>query len=214
MLASASATVSWLLTSLPPPPRRTAGNATSRPEGLRFDAEPLTARLPSSPTWELFHEQEVRRWGQGVQGHLLTLITSSTPTRWPAHAPARRCPRKKPAAWLPNLPPAPGPPCGPSSLPTSTLQGVATARGRPGDKESFYAFIAYLDLFGDNSITNVLTSLVGNVFALAFATCWKTSASRWRSSRVLRPAERHPGRARPDEQVRPLRCCTSSRSSA
>ena len=35
----------------------------------------------------------------------------------------------------------------------------------PGDKESFYAFIAYpLDLFEEGSITNVLTSLVGNVF--------------------------------------------------
>jgi len=34
----------------------------------------------------------------------------------------------------------------------------------PGDKESFYAFIAYpLDLFEEGSITNVLTSLVGNV---------------------------------------------------
>jgi len=35
----------------------------------------------------------------------------------------------------------------------------------PGDKESFYAFIAYpLDLFEEGSVTNVLTSLVGNVF--------------------------------------------------
>ena len=35
----------------------------------------------------------------------------------------------------------------------------------PGDKEAFYAFIAYpLDLFEEGSITNVLTSLVGNVF--------------------------------------------------
>jgi len=35
----------------------------------------------------------------------------------------------------------------------------------PGDKDAFYAFIAYpLDLFEEGSITNVLTSLVGNVF--------------------------------------------------
>jgi len=35
----------------------------------------------------------------------------------------------------------------------------------PGDKESFYAFVAYpLDLFEEGSIVNVLTSLVGNVF--------------------------------------------------
>ena len=35
----------------------------------------------------------------------------------------------------------------------------------PGDPEAFYAFIAYpLDLFEEGSITNVLTSLVGNVF--------------------------------------------------
>ncbi len=35
----------------------------------------------------------------------------------------------------------------------------------PGDSESFYAFIAYpIDLFEEGSITNVLTSLVGNVF--------------------------------------------------
>jgi ribulose-bisphosphate carboxylase large chain len=35
----------------------------------------------------------------------------------------------------------------------------------PGDKESFYAFIAYpLDLFEEGSVVNVLTSLVGNVF--------------------------------------------------
>jgi len=57
----------------------------------------------------------------------------------------------------------------------------------PGDKESFYAFIAYpLDLFEEGSITNVLTSLVGNVFGFkACATSvWKTSASRWRSSRA------------------------------
>ena len=57
----------------------------------------------------------------------------------------------------------------------------------PGDKESFYAFIAYpLDLFEEGSITNVLTSLVGNVFgSRLFATSvWKTSASRWPSSRA------------------------------
>jgi len=35
----------------------------------------------------------------------------------------------------------------------------------PGDDEAFYAFIAYpMDLFEEGSITNVLTSLVGNVF--------------------------------------------------
>ena len=35
----------------------------------------------------------------------------------------------------------------------------------PGDKEAFYAFIAYpIDLFEEGSIVNVLTSLVGNVF--------------------------------------------------
>ena len=35
----------------------------------------------------------------------------------------------------------------------------------PGDKESFYAFIAYpIDLFEEGSVVNVLTSLVGNVF--------------------------------------------------
>ena len=35
----------------------------------------------------------------------------------------------------------------------------------PGDPEAFYTFIAYpLDLFEEGSITNVLTSLVGNVF--------------------------------------------------
>ena len=35
----------------------------------------------------------------------------------------------------------------------------------PGDKEAFYAFIAYpIDLYEEGSIVNVLTSLVGNVF--------------------------------------------------
>ncbi|MDG6777280.1 form I ribulose bisphosphate carboxylase large subunit [Thiomicrorhabdus sp. zzn3] len=35
----------------------------------------------------------------------------------------------------------------------------------PGDKNAFYAFIAYpLDLFEEGSVVNVLTSLVGNVF--------------------------------------------------
>ena len=35
----------------------------------------------------------------------------------------------------------------------------------PGDKESFYSFVAYpIDLFEEGSIVNVLTSLVGNVF--------------------------------------------------
>ena len=35
----------------------------------------------------------------------------------------------------------------------------------PGDPEAFYAFIAYpIDLFEEGSVTNVLTSLVGNVF--------------------------------------------------
>jgi len=35
----------------------------------------------------------------------------------------------------------------------------------PGDKDAFYAFIAYpLDLFEEGSVVNVLTSLVGNVF--------------------------------------------------
>jgi ribulose-bisphosphate carboxylase large chain len=35
----------------------------------------------------------------------------------------------------------------------------------PGDSESIYAFVAYpIDLFEEGSITNVLTSLVGNVF--------------------------------------------------
>ncbi|MBK1723052.1 form I ribulose bisphosphate carboxylase large subunit [Thiocystis violacea] len=35
----------------------------------------------------------------------------------------------------------------------------------PGDRESFYAFVAYpIDLFEEGSIVNVLTSLVGNVF--------------------------------------------------
>jgi len=35
----------------------------------------------------------------------------------------------------------------------------------PGDKESYYAFVAYpIDLFEEGSIVNVLTSLVGNVF--------------------------------------------------
>ena len=44
-----------------------------------------------------------------------------------------------------------------SSSPTRLLRGVAAHRGRPGDKESFYAFIN-LDLFEEGSITNVLTS--------------------------------------------------------
>ena len=62
----------------------------------------------------------------------------------------------------------------------------------PGDKESFYAFIAYpLDLFEEGSITNVLTSLVGTCSASrpCVISVWKTSASRWPSSRPA-PARR------------------------
>jgi len=55
---------------------------------------------------------------------------------------------------------------------TDLLTDIEFYKGRayriedvPGDKEAFYAFIAYpLDLFEEGSITNVLTSLVGNVF--------------------------------------------------
>ena len=55
---------------------------------------------------------------------------------------------------------------------TDLLTDIEFYKGRayriedvPGDKEAFYTFIAYpLDLFEEGSITNVLTSLVGNVF--------------------------------------------------
>ena len=61
----------------------------------------------------------------------------------------------------------------------------------PGDKESFYAFIAYpLDLFEEGSITNVLTSLSATslVSRLCATSAWKTSASRLLSSKLLWPA--------------------------
>ena len=114
--------------------------------------------------------------------------------------------RKSPLLWLPNPPPAPGP------LVVRALTDLDFYKGRcyriedvPGDKESS-AFIAYLDLFEEGSI-NVLT-LVGNAFACLPPPPFKTSASRWRSSRAAtacRTASRPSATGRTSTAV-PLGC--------
>lgn len=76
----------------------------------------------------------------------------------------------------------------------------------PGDKEAFYAFIAYpLDLFEEGSITNVLTSLVGNVFGFKALRHLRLEDIRFPLA-FIKTCGGPPtasGRARPDEQVRP-----------
>ncbi len=138
------------------------------------------------------YEQEVRRRGKGVQGHLLDSDYVPLDTDLLA---CFKCtgqegvPKEEVAAavaaesstgtW--------------STVWSELLTDLDFYKGRcyriedvPGDKESFYAFIAYpLDLFEEGSITNVLTSWSATFLVSRLcATCvWKTSASRWPSSR-------------------------------
>jgi len=101
------------------------------------------------------------------------------------------------------------------SRPHST-KAVATDRRRPGDKESFYAFVAY-PLISVEKVRSPTCSLpVGNVSASRPCATFRLEDIRLPDGfhqRPPRPAERHLRRARPDEQNTAVRCWVA-RSSA
>ncbi len=64
----------------------------------------------------------------------------------------------------------------------------------PGDKNAFYAFIAYpLDLFEEGSVVNVLTSLVGNVFGFKAVRSLRLEDLRFPMAFIKTCGGPHPG---------------------